>query len=425
MSTLNHPFSAFIDVQKKEKTMAFIEENRHTDLRLLALKGAKHVGIDLPFALHQIAGWQAACSKLPSWAATEGIVFPPHLSIEQCSSEQTARYKAEIVQRLSAKTHPLADTCAVGEPRSLIDLTGGFGVDCFFMGKGLHTTYVEQQKTLCDIVSHNFPRLGFRDVQVVNADGVSYLERCPQATFIFLDPARRNAHGGRTIAIADCTPNLLDLKVKLMQKSCYAIVKLSPMLDWHKALRELNAEEDIVREIHIVSVKNECKELLFVLGKNNEPLRLYCVNDDDCFVYDPKSFTPASSSLPAPILSEERFLYEPNASIMKAGCFDALSSHFEVSPISKNSHLFVADHLRTDFHGRVFKIEKVSSFNKKALKAVLADLSMANIATRNFPLSVAELRKRLKLKDGGDVYLFATTDATDHHWLLRCSKIKK
>lgn len=408
----------------------FIKKHRIDDVRSLALQAVKYPDIDMPFALDQIEGWQRARTKLPEWASKDGIIFPPHISMEQCSSERTAKYKSGILHSSGI----------------LIDLTGGFGVDFSYMAKGFSkAVYVEQQSHLCDIAKHNFELLGLQHAEVVNADGVEYLHSLPlisnasrthlegeskengQQTIeenivIYLDPARRDVHGAKVYGIEDCTPNVVELQSELLDKASVVMVKLSPMLDLHAAIKALS-----VSKAYIVSVGNECKELLLVLSRDkNEAIRVVCVNDDESFEY---SYGEEADCVPsvsdADILADgsECFLYEPNASIMKAGCFSLLTSCFSVKALSRNSHLFVSNDEIADFPGRKFKIYAVSSMNKKELRKVLADISQANIAVRNFPLSVAELRKRLKLKDGGDTYIFATTVGERSHTLIICKKI--
>lgn len=415
-----------------DATVTFIRRHAEEDVRQLALKGGLHPGVDMPLALQQIAGRQTARQKLPSWAAIDALLYPPHLSMEQCSSEQTARYKAQLAARLCAdfgqeswsdeskKAHLPNETAP-----SLVDLTGGFGVDFSFMAHQFERcVYVERQQALCEMVQNNFSLLGLRQAEVVCADGVDYLRRMNHATVIYLDPARRDRQGGKTVAISDCTPDLLSLKDQLTNKSLFVMVKLSPMLDWHQAVAQLETDEVKVCEIHVLSVRNECKELLFVLSKQrHKPLTLHCVNDDKTFVC---SADELSVVTPPYVSSEEMqpglYLYEPHASIMKAGCFSAVSAQLDVRKMAPNSHLFIADRDLPAFPGRKFRIQAVSSMNKKELKSVLRDVRQANITTRNFPLSVAELRKRLKLKDGGAVYVFATTQADGRHVLLICGK---
>ena len=410
-------------------TADFIRAHADDDIRQLALKGTKNPDIDLPFALDQIAGRQTARRKLPSWAATDGIIYPPHLSMEQCSSEQTANYKKTLPQPLPIRRG--GDTSSdedngvgnnslpVGRAGggSFVDLTGGFGVDFSFMAQGFQeAVYVERQEHLCDIARHNFDILGLK-AEVVCCDSVEYLHQMPHVDLIYIDPARRDDHGQRTYGISDCTPDVVALRDLLLEKADRVIIKLSPMLDWRKAVQDLG--ESYVHEVHIVSVQNECKELLLVLSETTKPLQVFCVNDGQIF-----TFIPASSqrhSFPS-LPSSFQFFYVPNASIMKAGCFGELAERFQMTSLDRNSHLFVSDSEVPDFPGRCFKIERMTSMNKRELKEALTGIHQANITVRNFPLSVAELRKRLKLQDGGDTYIFATTVADKGHQLLICHK---
>ena len=383
-----------------QATLDFIQQHRTDDVRRLALQGGRHPEVDIHYALEQIAGWQKARTKLPSWAARDGIIYPPHLSMEQCSSEATAKYKARMA----------------GKGLCFVDLTAGFGVDAAFIAEGFQQVVtIEQQEKLCAITSENYRLLGLSQVEVRCGDGVDYLHAMEHADLIYIDPARRDEHGGRTYDIADCTPNVLELREELLAKADRVMIKLSPMLDWRKAVEDLKA----VSEVHIVSVDNECKELLLVLSESSKPLQVFCVNDDDVFAFLPALTQNASLSLQPLNL---RFLYVPNASIMKAGCFEELAERFQIAPLDRNSHLFVSDSEVSGFPGRCFKIEKITSLNKRELKEALAGIYQANIAVRNFPLSVAELRKRLKLQDGGDTYIFATTVADKGHQLLICHK---
>ena len=383
-----------------QATLDFIQQHRTDDVRRLALQGVKHPEVDITLALEQIAGWQKARTKLPSWAARDGIIYPSHLSMEQCSSEATAIYKARIA----------------GKGRRFVDLTAGFGVDAAFIAEGFQQAVtIEQQEKLCAITSENYKVLGLDQVEVRCGNGVEYLHTMEYADLIFIDPARRDEHGGRTYGIADCTPNVLELREELLAKADRVMIKLSPMLDCRKAVEDLKA----VCEVHIISVDNECKELLLILSNEAKPLQVLCVNDEQTFTFIPAS--TSSFSLPA-LPSSFQYLYVPNASIMKAGCFGELAERFQIVSLDKNSHLFVSDREVPDFPGRCFVIEKMTSMNKRELKEALTDIRQANIAVRNFPLSVAELRKRLKLQDGGDTYIFATTVADKGHQLLICHK---
>jgi hypothetical protein len=382
-----------------QATKDYIKKHAEGDVRQLALQGTKDPEVDLTFALEQIAGRQKAKTKLPSWAETEGIIYPPHLSMEQCSSEQTARYKASIV----------------GDRALVVDLTAGFGVDLAFISQGFkRAVHVERQPQLCAISSENYQLLGLNHIEVVCGDGIDYLHQLGHADLIFMDPARRDEHGGRTYGIADCTPNVLELRDELLEKADRVMLKLSPMLDWRKAVEDLGN----VSEVHIVSVDNECKELLLIMEKEEKPLKVICVNNGSIFEVKGESQRGISYSE-----GERRYLFEPNASVMKAGCFDELQSRFPVMQLDKNSHLFVADKDIDDFPGRRFIIERTTSMNKRDLKAALEGISKANVTVRNFPISVAELRKRLKLKEGGEVFIFATTVEGNSHQLFICRKI--
>ncbi|SEA45515.1 hypothetical protein SAMN04487851_106122 [Prevotella sp. tc2-28] len=389
-----------------EQTRDFIRQHEQDDVRRLALQGVRDAEVDLAQALQQIAGRQTARRKLPSWAGEDRVVYPPHLNMEQCSSEQTARYKAQIVNGLSVQGR-------------YVDLTGGFGVDFYWMSQVFkERVYVEQNPDLCALAEHNFEVLGLRST-VRCCDTTAYLAEMESADVVYLDPARRDEHGGRTYGIADCSPNVLELLPQLWEKTDHVVLKLSPMLDWRKAVDDLKQ----VSQVHIVSVDNECKELVLVLDKQfPDHLRLCCVNNQQVFAIDgplPTAPTASVSAVPA----NPTFLYEPNASIMKAGCFDVLMQRYPVRQLAPNSHLFISDVEIRDFPGRGFHISAISSMNKRELKATLAAISSANITVRNFPLSVQQLRQKLKLKDGGDTYIFASTAADGGHQLFICRKI--
>ena len=424
-------------------------------LSVLALQSHRYPDIDMPFLLDQLAGWQTARTKLPLWAAKEDIIYPPHLSMEQCSSEQTAEYKARLVACLvgleNIASSDLNNDCSrpsAGEettPKqqenhirnsfegSFCDLTGGFGVDFSFIARSFkRAIYVEQQEKLCELARHNFHALGLTQAKVVNGDGTTYLHQLDHVSVLFLDPARRNEQGGKTVLISDCTPDVLALEEELLEKADSVVIKLSPMLDWHRAVDELNSLGNVVREVHIVSVRNECKELLLVLQRTKgetddktateKALQVFCVNDNNIVSYSLDEALSVSQRLLSAAPKAGQYLYEPNASLMKAGCFALLTVRYPLSALSLNSHLFVSEEAINDFPGRQFEITAVSSFNKKELRRRLSGIDKANLAVRNFPMSVADLRKRLKIKEGGDIYLFATTDAESNHLLFVCKK---
>lgn len=506
-----------------QATLDFIRQHQDDDVRRLAFLGSKYPEVDMPFALDQIRGRKMARVKLPRWASIDGLIYPPHISMEQCSSEQTALYKAELAARLlglspsssengeekekeseNASNLHLSEICEFAgkgavdsefakneatckkqqilteskenvnetkeephegdfsEETGFVDLTGGFGVDFSYIASrlGVKSMYVERQTHLCEAAKENFGRLGLKNAIVKNGDGIEVLhsfaskkeaaasdslgitEDQPQSLLktklglklIFIDPARRDDAGNKVVSLKDCTPDVTLLQEEMLSKADYVIIKLSPMLDWHRAVSELNC----VQEVHIISVNNECKELLLVLSarnmggmealsadgevKHSGNLRIYCVNDAQSFVCDELDIESSSVRIAPPVLEEMQYLYEPNASLMKAGCFGVLSGRYDAKMLSKNSHLFVSREPIAVFPGRSFRIIAVSSFNKKELKRHLSGITKANIATRNFPLSVAELRKRLKLKDGGETYIFATTLSDESHVLMITEK---
>ena len=394
-----------------DATRLYIRQHADDDVRRLALRGAKDAAVDMPFALQQIQGRQTARRKLPSWADVDAIVYPPHLNMEQCSSEQTARYKADLCRRLLDGLSPAAAP-------TLVDLTGGFGVDFAAMSAAFaKAIYVECDPQLFAISSQNFQSLGLR-VSTVNADAADVLAQLSEPLdVVYLDPARRDVHGARTYALSDCTPDVLLLLPMLLAKSRYVLLKLSPMLEWRKAVADVGPQH--VAEVHIVAVRNECKELLLLLEKNADETALFCVNDDQVLVLDTTTDAPPTAfGRPA----AGQWLFEPNASVMKAGCFGHIASRFGVTPVARDSHLFVADSPVAAFPGRSFVVERVTTMKKNDLRRALDGMTQANISTRNFPLSVAQLRSRLRLADGGDAYLFATTLSTAEHVLLVCRK---
>lgn len=491
-----------------QATLDFIRQHQDDDVRQLAFLGSKYPEVDMPFALDQIRGRKMARVKLPRWASIDGIIYPPHISMEQCSSEQTALYKAELAARLlglspsssengeekekeseNASNLHLSENCEFAgkgavdsefakneattkkqqiltEPKEnvneikeephegdfseetgFVDLTGGFGVDFSYIASrlGVNSMYVERQAHLCEAAKENFGRLGLKNAIVKNGDGIEVLHSFASKKeaaasdslgitedqsqsllktnlglkLIFIDPARRDDAGNKVVSLKDCTPDVTLLQEEMLSKADYVIIKLSPMLDWHRAVSELNC----VQEVHIISVNNECKELLLVLSaRNMGNLRIYCVNDAQFFVCEESDMEASSVKIAPSTFEEMQYLYEPNASLMKAGCFSVLSERYDARMLSKNSHLFVSREPIAVFPGRSFRIIAVSSFNKKELKRHLSGITKANIATRNFPLSVAELRKRLKLKDGGEIYIFATTLSDESHVLMITEK---
>jgi Fe-S-cluster containining protein len=393
------------------ETLAFIDSHRGDDVRTLALQAKKYPAVDMAEAVVQIAGYQIAEKKVPLWAQTAGIRYPQHLSMEQCSSEVTARYKASLVS---------GDT--------LTDLTAGWGVDCSFLARNFRCAdYVERQETLCRIAAHNFPLLGLPHVRIHCADAVEYLQSMEPVDCLFLDPARRDSHGGKTVAIAECEPDVCRLEPLLVEKGKTVMIKLSPMLDMASALRDLQ----YVRRIHVVSVNNECKELIILLRKAPDEeeaaageVIISCEQVVNNSVHQHFQFTFSEEKSAGCPLAESvgNYLYEPGAALLKAGPYRLLATRYGVEKLHPNSHLYTSSGL-VDFPGRRFRVTAVSGFGKKDLKVLLEGVEKANLTVRNFPSSVAELRKKLKLKEGGDTYLFATTLASGEKVLIRGEKV--
>lgn len=386
-------------------TKHFIEKFQDEPIFSLALRAKSFPDVDISLAIRQIDGLRTAREKLPTWFACPEILYPEHLSLEQCSSEKTARYKANLVSG-----------------NKLLDLTGGFGVDCFFMAQNFSTAvYVERNCDLCEIVRQNFEKMGAK-IDVFCEDSVRFLQtEHPKADVVFIDPARRDGHGEKVFSVADCEPNLLKINDLLFEAAPIVVAKLSPMLDVAAVAKTLPN----VREIHAVAVENECKELLAVLEKNfvGEP-QIVCVNlsksSDSVF-----RFSLAEERTATPVFAQkvENFLYEPNSAILKAGAFKSVATQFGLSKLHVNSHLYTSKNSIPEFQGRQFEVVRTFGFSKKELAELRKTVAgKCNLTVRNFPLSVAELRKKLQLKEGGDLYLFATT-LGENHALILCKKM--
>jgi len=390
----------------------FVQTNLRGNVSALALKLGRFSDVNARLVFQQIAGYQAIEQKIPSWYKHSDLLFPPSLSLEQCSSEATAEYKHQLVAKLP-------------DIHCMADLTGGFGVDCSFLAKGLERIlYVERQAQLCEIAKNNFEVLGFKQIQVVQGDGVDVVKAVAKKSFdlIFLDPARRDNKGEKVVALSDCEPDLTLLKPLFLEKAKYVLVKLSPMLDISLALKSL--PETV--EVHVVSVDGECKELLFLLKSGSSPEfpDICCINirskGEDQFFQFKKGEELSTECVYAEIPGT--YLYEPNASLLKAGAFSILTQAFDAKKLHPNSHLYTSDGIIPDFPGRTFQVESVFPFHPKDLKKQLAGVQKANITVRNFPNTVAEIRKKTKLREGGDVYIFATTLMDEKKVLISCKK---
>lgn len=383
-------------------THEFIAAHREEDPRALALQAKRYPGVDMREAVVQIEGWQQAREKLPAWAAVDGIIYPPKISMEQCSSELTAKYKSALLQG-----------------GSFADLTGGFGIDFSYMARGFDKAfYIERNVRLCDIARVNFGLLGLAHATVMNGDSEELLASLPQLDWIFIDPARRDGDGRKVVALSDCEPNVVALEEQLLAKATKVMVKCSPMLDITLACRQLKS----VEAVHVVAVNNECKELLLVLGNAVEDIPVHCVDIRTGkavrFCYTTLAEQQGTCTLAADV---QEYLYEPGAAIQKAGCHNSLSARYGLSKLHPNSQLYTSHGFVGEFPGRVFRVVDVVGFSKSELKGVQA-LQKANITVRNFPEGVQQLRKRLKLADGGENYIFATTLASGRKVLVVCRK---
>jgi hypothetical protein len=400
--------------QKKEVSMQkesllakeiqdFISQNVTVDVAKLALQKTKFPNVDWTSILNQIIGKQKAKTKLPSWFNTQNIIYPTKVSIEQTSSEKTAEYKSELIS---------------GE--TLIDLTGGFGVDDYYFSKKIkQVIHCEINLELSEIVEHNFVQLNVKNIQCFGGDSSEILKRLNhKLDWIYIDPSRRNDAKGKVFMLKDCLPNVPDLLDFYFEKASNIMIKTAPILDITAGLSELKN----VKAIHVVALENEVKELLWILEKNyNQSVSINTVNllknntENFSFVLN-KNTDAVVYSLP------EKYLYEPNAAIMKAAGFNEITFQFSVKKLHHHSHLYTSANL-IDFPGRVFEIENHLEYNKLNMKSFLKD-KKANVTTRNFPESVESIRTKWKIKEGGDLYCFFTTNINNDKIVLLCSKLK-
>ena len=398
-----------------ETTRQYIEAHATEDVAYLALHPSKDPQVDMPMALQQIAGRQKAKEKLPAWYATEGILYPKKVSMEQCSSSQTAEYKASLV-----------------EGTSFADFSGGFGVDtAAFAQKYTKGWYVEPQQELCELFQHNCKALDINNVDIVNGTMEDNLASMEHVDMIYLDPSRRDTHGRRVVSLTDCTPNLLEWKSALTERCNILMVQMSPMLDIFQTLRDLPE----TYAVHVVAVEGECKEVLFLLSRRDAPwpvsttgttatnTTIVAVDINKTATFRVETTLETERTTPPQIASElGAYLYEPNAAVMKAGIFNSISQQFQVQKLEKNTNLFTSNELHEDFPGRVFTIKAVHEFHPRKTAKELSYLESASIAVRNFPLTTEELRKTLKIKDGNSCYLFGCTLSGNKKCVIRCQK---
>lgn len=397
-------------MQLTESLKTFIRMHAGDDLHRLTLSAGRYPGIDVPFATLQIAARRQIRDKLPAWYANDALIFPSRLAAEQCSSEQTARYKHQLLE---------------GE-QHLCDLTGGLGVDAYYFAQQVkHVTYVERDATCFDAAMHNFSVMQATNIEGRHADAAQTLAEIGAVDAFYLDPSRRgqNRHT-RVFALSDCEPNVATLLPVLFTKAPKVALKLSPMLDVRHTLAALPE----TTEVHIVAVKNECKELLLVLRRNTcriAALRIHCVHFATGNVAQTFRFTLADEQTCAPVIAEkvQAYLYEPNVAILKAGAYKQTAQTFGIEKLHTNSHLYTSDILSVDFPGRIFRVEDIIPFSAKNRKSIAQTIPQANISVRNFPLPVDELRRQTRIADGGEIYLFATMLHNEVKVLIRCQKI--
>lgn len=386
----------------------FIQTHAAADVTSLLLKAAQYPLLDVPFLVEQILSRRQVKEKLPAWGVNDQLIFPSKISAEQCSSACTAAYK----QRL------------IGEEDVLCDLTGGLGIDSFYFShKAKRVIYMERFALYCEAARHNFRELQAANIEVVEADSTACLDQLPPATAFYIDPARRAEGNKRVFALADCEPDLLNIKAALLEKAPLLIAKISPMADIQHTLLLLPE----TTEVHVLSVKNECKELLFVLRSEavrNEAVSIHCINfttqgEEQRFLF---TLEQEKRVVLNSAVETSSFIYEPNASILKAGAFKSIAEALNLSKLHPSSHLYTSKEYCPNFPGRSFKVDEVIPFSTKVCSKLARQIPQANITVRNFPLSVELLRKRTKIADGGNVYLFATTRANDEKVLIKCTK---
>ncbi|WP_455624901.1 THUMP-like domain-containing protein [Parabacteroides sp.] len=390
-----------------EYLLRFADEHRDDNTDRLLLSAGRYPEVDMPLAVDQILARRKVKDKLPAWWANKELFFPSRISAEQCSGEQAAVYKQALVS----------------EGMRMCDLTGGLGVDSYFFSRKVsRLVYLERFASYCEAARHNFKALGADNIEVVNGDSLSALEGKGPFDVFYIDPARRGEENKRVFALRDCEPDLTVLLPGLFEYAPRVIAKISPMADIRQTLVLL----PWTTEVHVLSVRNECKELLFIMDKERSAdtgnPRIVCVNLGGAPIVF--KFTPAEEEQSPSFVSGEvgAYLYEPNASILKAGAFKVIASRLGLRKLHVSSHLYTSGKLISDFPGRSFRVEEVIPFKDKVCKSLLKRLPQANITVRNFPLSVAELRKRTKIADGGEVYLFATTLEGGERVLIRTVK---
>lgn len=393
-------------IQYDIPTIEFIKKQIQTDPNALLLAAKKYPDMDIPFVVDQITCRKQIKDKLPAWYANYDLYFPAKITTEQCSSEQTASYK----QRLASGN-------------IACDMTGGLGIDTYYISRNFEKFfYLERYEAYCNAARHNFNVLGASNIDVLNGDSIQLLNDLPSLDLIYVDPARRSDCNKRLYDLSECGPNVVDLAPILLSKAKKLIVKVSPMADIHRCI-ELIPQ---VKRIHVLSVRNECKELLLEVDSTEESkdVEIVCVNFPVTGEQSFSFFFNAEKSAPLNVVNTvHKYLYEPNASILKAGAFKSVATQFGIKKLHQHSHLYTSSELITDFPGRIFEVIEVDGFSKKWLQTASKQIGQANLTTRNFPMTVAEIRKRSKLQEGGSLYLFATTLSDDQKVIVSCEKL--
>ncbi|WP_026461752.1 THUMP-like domain-containing protein [Adhaeribacter aquaticus] len=383
----------------------YLTENADKDAAALMLQASRYPELPIPKLVQHIQARQKVKDKLPTWYNNVEIRYPATLSVEQSSSEKTAAYKAKLV---SGST--------------LIDLTGGFGIDSYFFSQEFkHVIYVERNPELVQVATHNAQVLSATNIQFYAADASHFLKNyIGKADFIYLDPARRDSSNNKVHLLEDCEPDVLKLLPLLFEKASQVFLKTSPMLDISQAVQNLKQ----VERIYVVAVENECKEVLYLLSNqvNLNPeisaINLLGTGKDQSFKYNREQEENAQVNYSEPLT----YIYEPNTAILKSGGFKALAQEYKVNKLHRNSHLYTSETLRADFPGRIFVLKAISRLHKKELLSYLPD-GKANITVRNFTNTVAEIRKKTGIKEGGTIYLLATTDLHQKSIILVCEKV--
>ena len=379
----------------------FIRDHLSDDPFLLSLNTRAEKDFPLSEAIAQIQSRQKAKHKLPSWLAEENLLFPPPISIEQSSSERTALFKSSLVQG-----------------NHLLDLTGGMGVDSScFASKFERVSYVEPDERLCALARHNFKLLQ-KNIEVVNQTAESFLEGSSDVfDVIYIDPSRRSGHS-KVFRIEDCVPNLYDVIPICLKHSSHVLIKLSPMIDLSLLISELDPDD-----VWVVAVRNEVKEILCLISGNTGNARIHAVDlqaDDDQPIF--KFIKSAESSAASAFSLPQKYIYEPNAAILKAGAFKLIGNHYRLKKLHQHTHLYTSDELIHDFPGKIFELTHIAKADKKEIRKRFPDL-IVNVITRNYPLSAPQLKKKFGLKDGGDQFLIATTLMNGKKELLICNRI--